>query len=430
MMKTYLLHNIAFISVVSFIAPSYTFSPHPTTLFTKQALVSTLSINRRHQSTMAHVSTENDTPVAVEVEDNQKPPLVTFGVIADIQHAPIPDGFSYGGKPRYYRHALLAANHAAKHFEEANVDLVLNLGDIIDGKCQEIDKWCKEEIEQQKREAESMKANSEDIVGEKDSIKCSDNPGHDALNDVLKALSAYQKGPILHTYGNHELYNLSREEIGDKMGIPFVKESCGDLVGYYSYVSEQHPKLRFVVIDSYDISMMQRCPTTSTKRQKAVQILSDNNPNYPELENSPEGLDGIQKRYVAFNGAVDEPQKIWLHKTLEEAKENDEKVIILSHQPIIPNSSGDVCLIWNYEDILDILREYKCTVAACFAGHAHKGGYQRDAESGIHFRVFEAVLESKDPIKTYACVDYHHDRIEIRGYGDCESATYHLDHLS
>ena len=428
-MKTHLLH-IAFISV-SFIAPSSTFAPRPTTLFTKQIEsknINNQNDNQRHQSTMAH-SSENQTP-GVEV-DSRNPPLVTFGVIADIQYAPIPDGFSYGGKPRYYRHALLAANHAAKHFEEAKVDLVLNLGDIIDGKCQEIEKWCKEEIEQQRREAELNKGNSKGIVDEQDDKNnSSDNPGHDALDDVLKALSAYHKGPILHTYGNHELYNLSREEIGDKMGVPFVKEPCGDLVGYYSYVSEQDPKLRFVVIDSYDISIMQRCPTTSTKRQKAVQILTDNNPNYPQLENSPEGLNGVQKRYVAFNGAVDDPQKIWLRKTLEGAKENDEKVIILSHQPIIPNSSGDVCLIWNYEDILDILREYKCTVAACFAGHAHKGGYQRDAESGIHFRVFEAVLESKDPIKTYACVDYHHDRIEIRGYGDCESATYHLDHLS
>ena len=362
-----------------------------------------------------------------ENDDNDDEPLVTFGVLADIQHAPIPDGFSYGGRPRYYRHALAAASHAAKYFEEEQVHLVLNLGDIIDGKCQEIERWCKEEIAaatsaEGKRNMGDQKTNDRNNDG-------SSKPGHDALESVLSALSVYT-GPILHTYGNHELYNLSREDIEHKMGIPFVREPCGDLVGYYSYVSDQYPKLRFIVIDSYDISIMQRCPTTSTKFQKAKHILSQNNPNYPTLENSPEGLDGIEKRYVAFNGAVDEPQKEWLRQKLEKAKEDEEKVIVLSHQPIIPKSSGDVCLIWNYEDILDILRDYKCIIAACFAGHAHKGGYVRDEESGIHFRVFEAVLESKDPIKTFACVSYHHNRIDVRGFGDCESATYYLDHLS
>ena len=377
-----------------------------------------LPMKQNDMSTIRKPNEVNQIIMSSINNDNDDQPLVTFGVLADIQYAPIPDGFSYNGKARYYRHALDAAKHAAKHFEEENVDLVINLGDIIDGKNQELEKWLKEE-------------DNDNEVGEnKRRKKLKSDPGHDAVDDVIEALSVYKNGPILHTYGNHELYNLSREDIGHKLGIKFVKESCGDLVGYYSYLSPTCPKLRFVVIDSYDISIMQRCPNTSIKRQKAVQILKENNPNYPEVENSPEGLDGTQKRYVAFNGAVDEPQKIWLQKVLQEAKECGEKVIILSHQPIIPNSSGDVCLMWNFEAVLNILRKYKCTVAAAFAGHAHKGGYERDTESGIHFRVFEAVLESKGPTKTYAFVDYHRDRLVVRGVGDCESAVYHLDHFS
>jgi manganese-dependent ADP-ribose/CDP-alcohol diphosphatase len=364
--------------------------------------------------------------------DTSNKPLLTFGVLADIQYAPIPDGFSYNGRPRYYRHALQAAKHAAKHFEEEQVDFVINLGDIIDGKCQEIEKWCKDENETiaKKAKVSGDKELNEGNGGFNDQQShCDSNPGHDAVDEVIEALSVYKHGPILHTYGNHELYNLSREDISKKLGIPFVKEPCGDLVGYYQYKSSTCPNIRFVVIDSYDISIMQRCPKNSVKRQKAVEMLSANNPNYPENENSPAGLVGIGKRHVAFNGAVDEPQKIWLRQTLQEAKDCGEKVIILSHQPIIPNSGGDVTLIWNYSDIVDLLRQYKCTIAAAFAGHAHKGGYHRDSESGIHFRVIDAVLESKDPTKTYAIVDYYHDRLEVRGYGDCQSATYHLDHL-
>jgi len=34
---------------------------------------------------------------------------------------------------------------------------------------------------------------------------------------------------------------------------------------------------------------------------------------------------------------------------------------------------------------------------ASFAGHAHRGGYAIDKKSGIHFRVFESVLETPRP---------------------------------
>ena len=103
--------------------------------------------------------------------------IYTFGLLTDIQYAPVPDGFSYGGNPRYYQHAKVAAEHAAKHFEEEKVSCVINLGDIVDGKCSDVDGY---------------------------------HLGHESVDDVLNALSSYTTGKILHTYGNHELYNLSR----------------------------------------------------------------------------------------------------------------------------------------------------------------------------------------------------------------------------
>jgi hypothetical protein len=54
--------------------------------------------------------------------------LFSVGLMADIQYAPIPDGYSYSGIPRYYRHALDAARHASRHFESEKVDLAINLG--------------------------------------------------------------------------------------------------------------------------------------------------------------------------------------------------------------------------------------------------------------------------------------------------------------
>jgi manganese-dependent ADP-ribose/CDP-alcohol diphosphatase len=329
-------------------------------------------------------------------------PQITFGVIADIQYAPIPDGYSYGGVPRYYRHSLETARHAAEHFQKDNVSLVLNLGDIIDGKCQDIE------------------AHGGDQLPE------GTDPGLAAVDDVLRHLSIYNSGPILHTYGNHELYNLDRLVLGEKLGIPFVREPCGDLVGYRSHV---HNSVRFVVLDTYDIARMQRCPESSRKHKEATKLLAKHNPNFPQFENSPQGMTGVNRRFVAFNGGVDAPQLEWLQETLRQAREAREKVIVLSHQPILPGSSSPVCLVWNYQEVLAVLREFSDVVVVSLSGHAHTGGYKRD-KSGIHFRVVEAALQSPSPVKTYGLVDVFDDRLIIRGFGDCSSAVYDFDHTT
>lgn len=117
----------------------------------------------------------------------------------------------------------------------------------------------------------------------------------------------------------------------------------------------------------------------------------------------------------------------WLRTTLEKVRSLNEKAVILSHQPILPKSTNPVTLMWNYREVLALIREYQDCVVACFSGHAHRDGYQRDT-SGIHFRVFDAVLENQEP--TYAIVDFYDDRLEISGFGNCKSAVYAFDHLS
>ncbi len=87
-------------------------------------------------------------------------------------------GHSYNGQPRYYRHAITAAEHAARHFEDQKVQCVLNLGDIIDGKCVDVEKY-----------------------GGLVDLNDSGSVGHQAVDDVLKALSCYTNGRIIHTYG-------------------------------------------------------------------------------------------------------------------------------------------------------------------------------------------------------------------------------------
>jgi manganese-dependent ADP-ribose/CDP-alcohol diphosphatase len=348
----------------------------------------------KEQQTDSTTELHNDSSLAAAADD--APLYFSIGIIADIQYAPIEDGHSFSGNPRFYRHALEVAKHAFEKFQESQVDLVLNLGDIVDGKCQNLAKWGGDKLR-------------EDV-----------DPGHYSIDHVLKALSAYTNGPVLHTYGNHCLYNMNRKELGEKLGLPFVIEPCGELAGYFYHV---HKGVRFVIIDSYDVAIMQRREQSSEKYIQATEYLSKNNPNFPENMNSPEGLDGLERRFVGFNGAVGKVQLSWLRNTLVEAQKSNEKVIIISHQPIIPNSSNPVCLIWNYDEVLSILREHSDIVIASFSGHAHQGGYVRDPESGIHFRVFEAALENR-PEKTYATVDVYSNQVVVRGEGNCESAVY------
>ena len=133
-----------------------------------------------------------------------------LGVLADIQYAPVEDGFSFGGTPRYYRHALDATSEACTEFRNKVVDAILNLGDTLDGKC-------------------------------------IDHDSMDCFQRVLSTLSSVDNSPIYHTYGNHEMYNIDRSTLLSQI-IPTttttdttlaeVKEEEDD-VGYYTMMLNQ-----------------------------------------------------------------------------------------------------------------------------------------------------------------------------------------------
>lgn len=314
-----------------------------------------------------------------------------IGLISDIQFADIPDGSSYSGVPRYYRHALDATQEAAEMFEASEVDVVVNLGDTIDGQA------------------------SDDET---------------ALDRVLSALSAYS-GRTLHAYGNHCLYNHDRNVLQEKLGIPFVREESQrsdededehshDLVGYYSY--ELTDTVKLIFLDAYDDTVHR--PVASKKHQTAKRTLQKHNSkNYNDgLENSPEGLEGLARRFVAFNGGVGDQQLRWLEEELQTSRKLSQKVLVFSHTPIHPASAHPVCLLWNYQAVLDVLGSYTDVVMASFAGHTHKFGYSY--HNNVHYRVLEAVLESPPPQKTFAILSVYEDRLQLDGFGECESATY------
>jgi len=299
-------------------------------------------------------------------------PDFSFGIIADIQYADIPDGHSYHGTPRFYRNAKVALRRAVSMWREGALPLsfTIQLGDIIDGNCKE---------------------NAEI-----------------ALDGILDELNAFGK-PVYHMLGNHCLYNLDRELLHQKMEIPNLPADGGS---YYFFVP--HPSWRFIVLDSYDVSVPGWEPS-HPRHQLALEWLQRYNPN--ENKNNPQGLEGVERRWVQFGGGAASPEQVaWFKQQLQEASAKKQRVMVFSHLPFQPGTAPNPCLQWNYEELLDMMRGSSCVVAT-FAGHAHQNGYVRD-EWGIHHLVLPSVLETPPGRDCYGHIKVYSDKVKLVGT-DC-----------
>ncbi|KAF4350323.1 hypothetical protein F8388_010879, partial [Cannabis sativa] len=299
-------------------------------------------------------------------------PVLSFGVIADVQHADIPDGRSFLGVPRYYRHSILVLQRAVQRWNaDKKHKFVINFGDIVDGFC----------------------------------------PKDLSLSTVNKVVEEFEKfdGPVYHMIGNHCLYNLPRDKL-----LPMLKIPSEDGCAYYDF--SPSPEFRFVVLDGYDISAI-GWPQDHPKRLEAVKILKEKNPNSDK--NSPEGLVGIERRFLMFNGAVGKEQLKWLDGILQEATNMMQKVVICCHLPLDPGSTSFAALLWNFDEVMDLIHKYNC-VKVCIAGHNHKGGHSIDSH-GIHHRVLEAALECPPEKDAFGYVDLYNDRLSLTGTDRMES---------
>jgi manganese-dependent ADP-ribose/CDP-alcohol diphosphatase len=205
-------------------------------------------------------------------DPNQKP-LFSFGVITDIQYADIDDGKSFLGVPRYYRHALQGLQRAVQSWNsKGNLSFAIHFGDIVDGYCPK----------------EHSRAAFDTVTGE---------------------FANFKNGNVYHMIGNHCLYNLPRHELNSIFEIPTSENTQQS---YYSF--DPHPGFKFVVLDGYDVSAL-GWPEDHPYTKLAIEILNTRNPN--SEKNSPEGLEGVERRFVKFNGGVGEAQLQWLERTLE-----------------------------------------------------------------------------------------------------------------
>ncbi|CAI7845240.1 unnamed protein product, partial [Closterium sp. NIES-54] len=274
-----------------------------------------------------------------------KKPLFSFGVMTDVQYADIDDGHSFLGIPRFYRHSLEVVKRAVRDWnhETNHISFAVHFGDLVDGLCPR-------------------------------------EKSLEAFQTVLGEFGKLTNGPVYHMLGNHCLYNLPRKTLNKLLAMP----PSADHRSYYHF--SPFPGFRLVVLDPYDISMI-GWPSGHPHAELAAEILGRQNPN--EEKNSPEGMVGMQRRFLKFNGGVSETQLGWLEGVLRESDECGETVIICCHLPVEPNAlPTSTCLIWNYDKVLATIQQHDCAVAV-ISGHAHFGAYTCD-DKGIHHRILEA----------------------------------------
>ncbi|KAF3437541.1 hypothetical protein FNV43_RR20295 [Rhamnella rubrinervis] len=301
-----------------------------------------------------------------------KEPLFSFSVISDVQYADIPDRRSFIGVPRFYRHSILVLQRAVQQWNDhKRHKFALNFGDIVDGLC----------------------------------------PKDQSLGTVRKVVEEFEKfnGPTYHMIGNHCLYNLPRDTL-----LPILKIPGPDGRAYYDFSPTS--EFRFVILDGYDISAI-GWPQDHPNTLEALKFLQQKNPNIEK--NSPAGLVGLERRFLKFNGGVGKEQLEWLDGILQEATKMKQKVVICCHLPLDPGATSQEALLWNYDEVMNLIHTYNC-VKVCLAGHDHEGGHTIDSH-GIHHRVLEAALECPPGTDAFGYVDVYNDRLSLIGTDRMES---------
>lgn len=318
------------------------------------------------------------------------PALARFGIVADIQYADVEPAWNFAKTTlRRYRQVLEILDMAIEHFNTSGVDMVLNLGDIID--------------ERNRRGGKKMSMAALDQVMDKFS----------KLPEDLE---------IVHLIGNHECYNFTRDELR-----AFLNAVDEEGRGYRSFKPCKDWKC--VVLDPYDISTL-AYDAEDPRTEEAFKMCEKNNPNRIRDHgvNFVEGLSGEAMRWTPLGGGISQEQLSFLESELEASDSSGEHVIILTHVALHPKTNNPVCVVWNYEDVCEILGRHK-SAAAIFAGHDHSGGYYLD-KYGIHHITFKSPLNCDKAQFCFAVAELFRDRILIEGFGEEYSRELRLNRKS
>jgi manganese-dependent ADP-ribose/CDP-alcohol diphosphatase len=332
-------------------------------------------------------------------------PLLTLGVLSDAHYADVADALSAWGVRRHYRASLDVVRQAVADWarvptSDGGVAAVVHLGDAVDGKA---------------RGAPGGAA-----------------AAFDAVTGALGALGR----PVYYLLGNHAFYSAARPELLRRYNIPTAaaaampststsEEALGVLSaggnGSAYFAVRPAKGVRLLFLDSYAESTI-GWPEGDARREGAQALLSAHNPAPPgNGQKDPGKLKGAQRRWVSLGGALGGRQLAWLDAQLADAAALRERALVFSHVPLHPGATsawcGGMCLAWDYDAALAVLRSHGATVGACFAGHDHSGGGATDRASGIHFVTLQGIIETPQGRVSYGQVVLTRTRLLLRGEG-------------
>eukprot|EP00927_Polykrikos_kofoidii_P059974 TRINITY_DN55057_c0_g1_i1.p1 TRINITY_DN55057_c0_g1~~TRINITY_DN55057_c0_g1_i1.p1 ORF type:complete len:377 (-),score=59.53 TRINITY_DN55057_c0_g1_i1:129-1259(-) len=302
-----------------------------------------------------------------------------IGVIADVQYCDIDDGSDFSGKTKRCYRGALDCFRAARDWWNVGppLDVLTQLGDIIDGNCKKIDR-------------------------------------NACLNDVLNVLHDVRCPSVINVIGNHELYNFPRETLAELLG------TRKDGREYYS--CNVCAGIRLVVLNSFELALI-GYQKGHPKYDAAMAMLKVHNPN--DLEKPCDWTKDLKvMHFLPFNGGFGREQLAWFEAELSDAEDLGEKVIVLSHVLMAP---PDVCatdsedtdahavktLAFDWEEFAGAMAARAGVVLAVFAGHDHVGRYTN--RDGVHHLTFQSPLNKGASGCAYGRVDIYADRLEVCG---------------
>jgi manganese-dependent ADP-ribose/CDP-alcohol diphosphatase len=312
-------------------------------------------------------------------------PLFRFGVIADIQYCDTDDASNFAGSEvRKYRGTVAQARAAVDLWNSVDTAFNVNLGDLIDGQN----------------------------AGKYGAGLQFAEPQTDAAFARVACELGRCKAPIYHAVGNHELYNFDWDALRERL-FP-----AGDF--YFSWRPARG--WTCVMLNAYSVSLEQ--DSSLPGYAAAERLIEAHNPKCMAAMREGrtvdyfDGLDEENLRYVPFNGGLGAEQLAWLRETVAEAASRGDRVVVMSHLPMLTAAASPRTLLYDAEDALQILREEgRGAVVAVLAGHLHRGGYAVDCH-GIHHVTLNSPLNFDE---CFGYIDVHATHMELVGSGGMPS---------
>eukprot|EP00966_Prymnesium_polylepis_P310339 7170082-Prymnesium_polylepis.1 len=303
-----------------------------------------------------------------------EPAVFSLGLISDVQWADADDGWNFARTTRRcFRGALIQLTRAVDWWRDQELVAVAQLGDLIDG-----------------RNA---------ATGQSESAMA-------AAISQLRRLSVV----VLHAVGNHDLYNFPRAQLTAQLYGADLYYAFNGAKSYYAFVP--HAGWRILVLDTFQESLI-GWPEGDVRRVRATTAIKAHNPNDVTVDGDWfAGLDGLERRWVPYNGALGAAQLTWLRKELRAARHAGERVLVLSHAILHPAACDGTTLTWDYAEALREIHRAGCVVAVV-AGHDHAGGYHRD-ERGVHHLTLRSPLNDGVDGAAYGVLDAAADAIVLR----------------